>query len=489
VIYGLTLAGRGLRIGGGSPHGFYVGVEAAGERRALCVLPRGAREGERHVVESRGLSLRVGQAVRFELYTLDGAEVHAPGTVVPLEEDRFVALPPVTATFERVPGEHQRELAVGLEGELTPIGTVELGCVELAATSERAPRRFRLAFDLRGSAERSTERLPEGRPRASTPPSSGRAARFDKAAELVTRVFGKSRTDVKEREARDLLRELERALGERRTWTLETNRALFDIVTSDPAARRRSEDHERSFWMLAGYCLRPGFGHPGDSERVGRLANLFEAGVTHGQQTRVFQQFWIAWRRTAAGLGEAEQTRMRDLLDPFLAPSEQKLKKPKQLRPLAPEELLELASWLERVPVPRRAELGRWLIELTWTRKDPRLWAAIGRLGSRLPAYASAHYVVPPLVAEGWLDHLLRERWEQIPSAARAAFEIARVTGDRARDLGETLRTEIAKRLERVEAPADWVRAVREFVPPNAAERADRFGEELPVGLRLLDDA
>jgi len=63
------------------------------------------------------------------------------------------------------------------------------------------------------------------------------------------------------------------------------------------------------------------------------------------------------------------------------------------------------------------------------------------------------------------------------------------VTGDRARDLGETLRTEIAKRLERVEAPADWVRAVREFAPPNAAERADRFGEELPVGLRLLDDA
>lgn len=484
VLYGLSLRGRGPRIGGGAPHGFYVAVDAGGERRALSVLPRGAREGERHVAKSRGLSLRVGQPVRFELFTLDATDVHAPGVVVPFDEEAFVALPPVTATFGGAEIGAQQELRVALEGELSAIGTVELGCVELEPQQGAQPRRFRLAFDLRATQEETDERRA---PKPSTPAPSGRAPRLGQAEELVARVFGKSRPDVKARETRDLVRELERLLGERRTWTLETNRALFDCVAADPAARRRSEDHERVFWMLTGYCLRPGFGHPRDPARVGLLAELFDGGVTHFQQTRVFQQFWIAWRRIAAGLPEPAQTHFRDALDPFLAPAERKLKKPKQLRPLAPEELLELASWLERVPVPRRAELGRWILDKTWTSKDPRLWAALGRLGSRIPAYASAHYVLPPLVVESWLDHLLRERWEQLPTATRVAYDIARVTNDRARDVSDAMRTEVARRLDRASAPPEWSRAVREFVPSDAAERADRFGEDLPVGLRLID--
>jgi len=41
-------------------------------------------------------------------------------------------------------------------------------------------------------------------------------------------------------------------------------------------------------------------------------------------------------------------------------------------------------------------------------------------------------------------------------------------------------------RLERAGARPEWVRAVRELVPVEEAERAEFFGEELPVGLRLV---
>lgn len=484
VAYGLSVQGGGLRIGGGAPHGFYVAVDAQGERRALSVLPRGAREGERHVARIHGLSLRVGEPVRFELFTLDTADLDPPGSVVPFDEDRFLPLPPVSATFQAEAGANAREIGVGIEGELSAIGTVELGCVELDPLPGQQARRFRLAFDLRARASADDTEQPAARSR---PAAIGLAPRFAQAAELLVRVFGKSRADVHPRETRDLVRELERVLGDRKTWTLETHRALFDLVLADPAVRRRSEDHERVFWMLTGFCLRPGFGHPQDPVRVKRLAELFGAGILHAEQPRGFQQFWIAWRRVAAGLGEPDQIGMRDALDPFLAPPGHKLKKPKTLRALAPEELLELASWLERVPIDRRTELGRWLLEKTWNKKDPRLWAALGRLGARIPAYASAHYVLPPFVVEKWLDHLLRERWDELSTAPRAAFEMARVTGDRARDLVESLRVEVAQRLDRVTAPADWSRAVREFVPSSPAERANRFGEELPVGLRLSD--
>jgi hypothetical protein len=479
VAYGLSLAGHGLRIGGGAAHGYYVGVEArGGARRAVCVVPRGAREGERHLATSNVLALRVGRPVRFELFASDTAPVHAPGQIVTVDDD-FELLPPLATAFEKSEAEGE-EVSVVLEGELTPLGTVELACVEPQAGATR--RRFRMAFELRGAEPSlASPRLGSQRP---GPPSTGR--RFEDAVEAIQRVFGKGRKDVAARETKDLVRELERLLGERATWTGELARALFDVIAPKHKARRRSPDHERVYWMLTGYCLRPGFGHPLDPQRIALVAPLFEEGLAFSLEARAWAQFWIAWRRMAGGIREELQVKMRDGVDPFVASEDAKLKKPKGIKPQALDEMLEMASWLERVPVERRVELGRWIVERTWTDRDPRLWAAIGRIGARVPFYASAHHVIPARAAERWLDHLLREKWDQMPTAPRAALQLARVTGDRARDLPENLRLEVARHLERAGARPEWVRAVRELVPVEEAERAEFFGEELPVGLRLV---
>jgi hypothetical protein len=476
VAYSRSLSGQGLRIGGGTPRGFYVAVDERAARRALCVVPKGAREGERHVASSGGLWLRVGQPVQLELYTSDSVAAHRPGEVVSLDDD-FTPLPPVTTLFSASDGEG--DLEVALEGELSAAGTVELASVELHPSEGRAPRRFRLAFELRGSEPSSFKPAP---PSPSRPPPP----RLPDALEAIVRVFGEGRADVKPRESKDLPRELERLLGERRAWTLETNRSLFDALAEGRSARRRSEDHERVFWMLAGYCLRPGFGAPLDDQRIAQLVPLFEAGIAAGANARSWQQFWIAWRRVVAGLREETQTRLLGLLEPFLAPSELKLKRSKSLKAADfSHELLELAASLERVPVDRRVALGDWLIERTYRDRDPRLWSALGRVGARVPGYASAHHVVPPRHAQIWLDHLLRERWHEVPTAAATAAQLARKTDDRARDVTDALREQVIVRLEAASAEADLITSVREFVPLVEAERAAWFGEELPVGLRL----
>lgn len=480
VAYGRSLSGHGFRIGGGAPRGFYVAVDERSARRALCVVPRGAREGERHEARSGGLWLRVGEPVRLELYTSDTAGPHRPGDIISLDED-FMPLPPVTTFFSHAEGEppQQGDLEVTLEGELSAIGTVELACVELHPLEGRAARRFRLAFELRESEPGIGKSVP---PAASRPPPP----RLAEALEAVRRVFGDGRADVKERESKDLPRELERVLGERRSWTLEVNRALFDALAEGRAARRRSEDHERVFWMLAGYCLRPGFGTPLDEERIAQLVPLFEAGIAGSAKPRSFQQFWIAWRRIVAGLREETQTRLLGLLEPFWAPSELKLKRSKSLKAAEPSsEMLELVASLERVPVERRKALGDWLIERTFRGHDPRLWSALGRVGARVPGYASAHHVVSPATAESWLTHLFSERWHELPGAAVSAAQLARMTNDRARDVSAGVRAEVVRRLEAVQAAPELVLCVREFVPLVEAERAAWFGEELPVGLRL----
>ncbi len=483
VAYGMALAGHGLRIGGGAPQGYYVGIDAGadGNARAICVVPRGAKEGERHRAGARTLALSLGRPVRFELYASSDDAVHSPGQMVDIDADRFERLPPMATTFETDEATRNDEVNVGIEGELSAIGTLELSCVE-SVPDPGAARRFRLAFDLRNAPVTAASQRP--------PPASETSSRgLAEATEAIDRVFGKGRTDVKPRAVKDLYRELERLLGERAGWSVELLRALFDVIGAKHAARRRSPDHERVFWMLAGYCLRPGYGHPLDGRRVKTLAPLWEQGLVFTSEARNWQQFFIAWRRIAGGLDEALSVRIRDRLDPFLAPAQEKARKPKGFKPLSFDELLELASSLERVPVERRVALGRWLIERTWTDRNPRLWAALGRIGARVPTYASIHHVVPPQTVERWLDHLLREKWEEMPSAPRAALQLARYTGDRGRDVGETVRLRIGERLERAGVSPEHAKVVRELVAVEDADRAEFFGESLPVGLRLVEGA
>jgi molecular chaperone DnaK (HSP70) len=468
VRYGLALEGQGLRITAGSARGYYVGIGERSRRgaRALCVVPRGAREGVRSRVAAEGLSVLVGQPVRFDLYASDEALDEA-GTVVDVERAELEPLPPMATTLGSARSKGTA-VPVELEGELTSVGTLEIACTEPGGDG----RRYQLAFELRAEPER-----------VEAPPQSRRAlANLDDARDIARRALGS--TVDQTRPIKDALRDLERILGERSVWPTDVTRALFDVVTEDVKLRRRSMDHERVFWMLAGFCLRPGYGYPGDERRVARVAKLFSEGVTFKDENRVWQQFFIAWRRIAGGLHERTQVQIRSVVDPFLAPEEERLKKPKGFRPRAPDEMLEMASMLERVSAADRARLGGWLIERTWTSRDPRLWSAIGRLGARVPAYASAHHVVPTRTVEDWLDHLLRERWDDVPTAARSAFWMARRTGDRARDVSDALRARVAERLEAADR-GEWAHAVREVVAMGDRDRAEIFGEALPAGLRL----
>jgi hypothetical protein len=441
------------------------------------VVPKGSPEGHCLVARGRSFKLVVGRPARFDLYASDEVGAHEPGAVVDIDTERFEVLPALTTT---VPATATRDVTVTLEAELTPVGTLEIACVELddAGAASQASARHRLAFDLRLAAE------PEAAP-ASRAAASRRPARaVDDAIERIGEVFKKGTTS-EARDAKNLLRELERVLGERDDWTADTSRALADRLLVHTKGRRRTLDHERVWFQLTGFCLRPGFGVPGDDARVSQVAPLFAERIAFPKEARTWQQFFICLRRVAAGLDEKTQLSIRDDLDPFIAPPEAKLKK----RGVKPEssdpELLDLLSQLERVPAARRAELGSWILERTWTKRDPRLWAAIGRLGARVPSYASAHHVVAVRLAAEWADHLLREKWADLPTAPRAAADLVRLTGDRARDVPEPLRKEVARRLDREGADPELARIVVEVVPLAAKERAAFLGERLPPGLRL----
>jgi predicted nucleic acid-binding OB-fold protein len=65
--------------------------------------------------------------------------------------------------------------------------------------------------------------------------------------------------------------------------------------------------------------------------------------------------------------------------------------------------------------------------------------------------------------------------------------QLARRTGDRARDVGDRVRREVEQRLVAAGASEAAVRPVREVVAVEESERAAFFGDALPLGLRLVE--
>jgi hypothetical protein len=63
---------------------------------------------------------------------------------------------------------------------------------------------------------------------------------------------------------------------------------------------------------------------------------------------------------------------------------------------------------------------------------------------------------------------------------------LARLSGDRERDLEEEMRAHVIQALRAVRAPESWTRMVKEFVELDEADQKQVFGEALPPGLRLV---
>jgi len=477
AYYGLVRRGHGLKIGGGAARAYYVGLQRpadSAEQPVLCLVPRGFEEGNQVDLGERPFALTLGRPVQFALYSTTSDRIDKPGDVVPLTEE-LKPLPPIHTVLKGASGK-TAEVPVHLQAGLTEIGTLEL-----FAVSNVADERWRLEFELRGTAGERELTITESMP-----------ARFAEAKENVERVYGNKPLPIGPKDVKQLSRTLEKVLGPRETWRVPVLRELWSALLAGASKRRRTADHERVFYSLTGYTLRPGFGYPLDGWRAEQTFSLFEPLVQHHTEKAVWIEFWVMWRRVAGGLDETRQRKLYDYLKPHLArrvppDAPQPTGKLKGIQPEGLDEMVRTAASLEHLEPGDKAELGRWVAaRLKAEDKSGGPWAwALGRLGARVPLYGSSHKVVDTEVAEAWLEQLLELGLKRIDGAPFAAAQLARLTGDRTRDLDPALRDKAARALRDAKAAETWVRMVTEVVALEAADEARALGDTLPAGLRF----
>ncbi|KAB8065079.1 Hsp70 family protein [Janthinobacterium violaceinigrum] len=480
VAYALARRGQAPRIGGGSPRSYFLVLGEAGkERRAVCILPRGSASGEEIRLTERLFALRVGRPVRFHLAS-SIAETGTPpqlGDIVDLDADDYLRLPPLASVLHaRDGGNDKRDITVQLATVMTEVGTLEVHCVAAADASQR----WLLEFQLRGEEEAPAET-------STVPP------RVKEAIEKIERIFGGKAQKVETKEVRQLRQHLERGLGGRESWDTPLLRQLFDALMLRARGRRRSAEHERVWLNLAGYCLRPGYGDALDPWRIEQLWTMFDTGVQHHKDSQVCAEWWTLWRRVAGGLSSEQQLR---LLDDFAfnlqADAAQRGSRPVTLVNGSDDDMLRLGASLERIPGAYKAEVGAWLLkrlDKTGKKDDTAdtntLWA-LARVGARQPFHGSAHEVVDSATVAEWLAVLLALDWKKTEPAAFAAAHLARMTGDRSRDITGDLRATVLARLKAVGAPPQWHAMVSEVTQLDEAATRRMLGEALPPGLKLI---
>jgi hypothetical protein len=156
AYYGYVKRGKGVRIRGGTARAYYIAIESAMPAvpgmeppvQALCLAPFGMEEGTDAALPVQEFGLVVGEPVHFRFFGSSVRRQDQVGTMLDYwSPDELQELEEIQATLPpegRTPGE---VVPVKLHARITEAGTLELEAVP-RGTNER----WKVEFDVRGSA-------------------------------------------------------------------------------------------------------------------------------------------------------------------------------------------------------------------------------------------------------------------------------------------------------------------------------------------------
>jgi len=149
AYYGLARHGRAVRIRGGVPRSYYVGIESAmpavpgmpAPLKALTVAPFGMEEGTSIQIPNREFGLVVGVPAEFRFFSSAVRKNDAPGAFIEEFGDDLQELSPMEVHLTSTDG--TGTVPVSFETVVTETGMLQLWCVA------RDGRRWKLEFNVR----------------------------------------------------------------------------------------------------------------------------------------------------------------------------------------------------------------------------------------------------------------------------------------------------------------------------------------------------
>ncbi len=482
VAYLKARRGAQLKIGGGSARSYFLHLQENKKNKALCLLAKGSEEGQEVRLTSRRFALTLDEPVRFNLLstTADALNQNVEiqnGLLTDVDTDNLKPLPPYITSLDsdnssELSENQKNRIEVYLASQLTPVGTLQLECVSV----EDEHQRWLLEFEVRKtqSEEESNQ--------SKLPP------RFNEAAEQIAKLYSGNKQSADDYSIKTLNKDLEKMLGSKDEWDLNTSRSLFDVLIQGRKRRRRSEQHEKNWLRTAGFCLRPGFGDATDPWRIDQIWPLYTQKIQF-QTNQTWNDWWNFWRRVCGGLNQDQQETILADIAKYLHPGAMKNGKlSDDAKIKGYESMVRLSASLEHLETEDKTLLATWFMNkaLRQTTFRQEHWWAVGRLCSRMPMYGSLHKLISREQIEQWLPKLLEINWINEPMAAFACVMMCRMTGDRIRDVSDLNRQKVLEKLHQSKVPTSWIFLVSDVIELDETDSKKAYGESLPNGLMLI---
>lgn len=476
AYYGKVRRGFGVRIGGGTPKAYYLGVDIKKldgtlAHQALTLLPRGSEEGASYE-SSQTFSLRPNTPVSFNLYTSQVRLNDRKGDLIDIDLKELQPLPAIHTILRLGKKQLADSIPVRLHIKLTAIGTLELWL-----QSQKSEHRWSLEFQLRNVSGQENS--------ASVLDSARQDEIFDTsflkpAQQYIRDIFASSSKAEKTMEM------LEGLLDKpRRDWSLSVLRGLFDTLLTLSANRKINADLEARWWNMAGFFLRPAFGYPLDDFRIKELWKIILGDFKVPKSSECQIQQWICYRRIAGGLNKGQQMQLANeiLLELFPNKASKIILKAKSELYSYSEKMRALASF-ELLDITQKIKVGKALLSriLENEASTTDYWA-LGRIGARHLVYGSGANVISREECSNWV--LVLMKLPPSDQLSQLLAQLARKTDQRELNLPQAIVNDIISAF----SDTTYHERLQLLLTQSAAltlfEQEQIFGDKLPAGIVL----
>lgn len=479
AYYGKVRRGLGVRIGGGSARGYYLGLEIAQAdgkmaSKAITLLPRGSEEGSKYE-PSHTFWLQPNTPAVFQLYSSHVRLNDHSGEMVDIDPAELQPLPCVTAILrfgkKLAEGGMSQRIPVSVGIHLNAIGTIELWLKSL-----NSEHRWTLEFQVRTAEgqDNSLSLIGKGRTDEQLDNSS-----IESAQQFLRSFFSAPMLSAPEKLMEKLENILERP---RQEWSLSVLRALWKAMPLSGELRKMPDKYLARWWNLIGFLLRPGFGFPLDDFRIKELWKILLAEFNASPSVDGRIQKWICYRRIAGGLNKGQQMQVaNELIPSFFNKRSGKIEIKGKAELYQYVENIRALGALELLEVQLKVKLGDALLQrIVSGAAVPADFWALGRIGGRHLFYGSPSNVVPKIKCTEWIEELLALPLEEEENLLFVLTQLAHKTDQREINISAETIEKI-----RLRFPSRQLENAMTVSNLTIREQNQVFGEQLPLGLLL----
>ena len=182
---------------------------------------------------------------------------------------------------------------------------------------------------------------------------------------------------------------------------------MADVFLASADGRKKSPAYEVRWLNLCGFCLRPGFGFPGDDFRIEQARRIYAGGIAYSAtRCRTRSTGGSSGGGVAGGLNRNQQADIYQRLSGVLLPRGSK--KPQRVNPACCARCGARRRAWNCCPSGRRPSWAmRWRRRVkTGDFRESELWC-LSRIGARKLFYGPINLVIPPATATRWVEALM----------------------------------------------------------------------------------